>query len=229
MTRARPDTRPEARPDGPPEARPDTRPDASTRGNGRPALPPLARPVVLVGLMGAGKTSVGLRLAQLLGAGFVDSDDEIEKAANLSVPEIFERYGEAHFRGGERRVLARILAGAPAVVATGGGAFMDAETRAVVRASAVSVWLRAKLEVLVQRTAGRGHRPLLNRGNPREVLRKLIDARYPVYAEADITVDSLSDQSHDQMAARIVDALLADGRAFGAVSGGRSRSGAEGT
>ena len=184
-----------------------------------PDLQPLARSVVLVGLMGAGKTSVGMRLAHLLGAGFVDSDDEIEKAANLSVPEIFERYGEAHFRGGERRVLARILAGPPAVVATGGGAFMDDETRALVRAGAVSVWLRARLEVLLQRTAGRGHRPLLNRGNPREVLRKLIDLRYPVYAEADITVDSLAEQSHDQMAARILDALLADGRAFGTASG----------
>ena len=194
--------------------RPDAGLDAGTDAAASPGLPALARSVVLVGLMGAGKTSVGMRLAHLLGAGFVDSDDEIEKAANLSVPEIFERYGEAHFRGGERRVLARILAGPPAVVATGGGAFMDPETRTLVRDRAVSVWLRAALDVLVQRTAGRAHRPLLNRGNPREVLAGLIEARYPVYSEADITVDSLAEQSHDQMAGRILGELLADGRAF---------------
>lgn len=180
---------------------------------GTPA-PLLQRPVVLVGLMGAGKTSVGLRLAHLLGAGFVDSDDEIEKAANMPIPEIFRCYGEAHFRAGERRVIARILAGAPAIVATGGGAFMDGETRALVRQRAVSVWLRATLDVLAQRTAGRGHRPLLNQGSPREVLARLIDQRYPVYAEADLTVDSQAEQSHEQMASRILDTLLADGRAF---------------
>jgi shikimate kinase len=182
----------------------------------RPTLPALLKPVVLVGLMGAGKTSVGIRLAHLLGARFVDSDDEIERAANLTVPEIFERYGEAHFRGGERRVLARLLAGPPAVIATGGGAFMDTETRALVRARAISVWLRATLEVLLQRTAGRTHRPLLSRGNPREILGRLIDARYPVYAEADLVVDSLAEQTHEQMAGRILDTLRADGRAFGA-------------
>lgn len=189
------------------------RTDAATR----PSLRPLARPVVLVGLMGAGKTSVGTRLAHLLGARFVDSDDEIERAANLSVPEIFERYGEAHFRSGERRVLARLLSGAPAVIATGGGAFMDAETRALVGACAVSVWLRAALDVLLQRTAGRTHRPLLNRGDPRVILGRLIEVRYPVYAEADLAVDSLADQSHDQMASRILEALQADGRAFSPV------------
>jgi shikimate kinase len=187
---------------------------ARTNAATRPPLPALARPVVLVGLMGAGKTSVGTRLAHLLGARFVDSDDEIERAANLTVPEIFQRYGEAHFRSGERRVLARLLAGPAAVIATGGGAFMDGETRALVRARAVSVWLRAPLEVLLQRTAGRTHRPLLNRGDPREILGRLIEARYPVYAEADLAVDSLVEQSHDQMAGRMMDALLADGRAF---------------
>ena len=180
----------------------------------RPGLRPLVRPVVLVGLMGAGKTSVGTRLAHLLGARFVDSDEEIERAANLSVPEIFERYGEAHFRSGERRVLARLLSGPPAVIATGGGAFMDADTRALVGRRAVSVWLRAALDVLLQRTAGRSHRPLLNRGDPRAILGRLIESRYPVYAEADLTVDSLADQSHEQMACRIIEALEADGRAF---------------
>lgn len=180
----------------------------------RQDAPALARPVVLVGLMGAGKTSVGLRLAQILRTEFVDSDDEIEEAAKLSVAEIFERYGEAQFRSGERRVLARLLDGPPMVIATGGGAFMDEGTRALVRERAVSIWLRAALDVLVSRTSGRGHRPLLNRGNPREVLAGLIEARYPVYAEADITVDSLADQSHEQMAAQILEALMEDGRAF---------------
>jgi shikimate kinase len=189
------------------------RTDAATRAATNPC-PALGRPVVLVGLMGAGKTSVGTRLAHLLGARFIDSDDEIERAANLTVPEIFERYGEAHFRSGERRVLARLLAGAPAVIATGGGAFMDAETRALVRARAVSVWLRAGLDVLLQRTAGRSHRPLLNRGNPRATLARLIELRYPVYAEADLAVDSLADQSHELMAGRILEALRADRRAF---------------
>ena len=190
------------------------RTDAATR----PRVPALGRPVVLVGLMGAGKTSVGVRLAHLLGARFFDSDDEIERAANLTVPEIFERYGEAHFRSGERRVLMRLLSGPPGVIATGGGAFMDADTRALVRARAVSVWLRAALEVLLQRTSGRTHRPLLNRGNPRAILARLIETRYPVYAEADLTIDSLAEQSHDQMAGRILEALLADGRAFVAPS-----------
>jgi shikimate kinase len=188
--------------------------DSAQRAGPRPGLRPLARPVVLVGLMGAGKTSVGTRLAHLLGARFIDSDEEIERAANLSVPEIFERYGEAHFRSGERRVLARLLSGPPAVIATGGGAFMDAETRALVGMRAVSVWLRAALEVLLQRTAGRSHRPLLNCGDPRAILGRLIELRYPVYAEADLTVDSLADQSHEQMACRILEALEADGRAF---------------
>lgn len=185
--------------------------------DGQRQAPKLTRPIVLIGLMGAGKSSVGLKLAHLLGTGFADSDDEIERAANLSVAEIFDRYGEAHFRTGERRVLARLLAGPPMVIATGGGAFMDARTRALVARQAVSVWLRAELDVLVQRTAGRGHRPLLNRGNPREILAGLIEQRYPVYAEADITVDSLADQSKEQMAIRIHDALKEDGRAFAGV------------
>ena len=184
--------------------------DAATR----PTVPRLGRPVVLVGLMGAGKTSVGVRLAKLLRTRFFDSDDEIERAANLTIAEIFERYGETHFRSGERRVLARLLSGTPAVIATGGGAFMDAETRALVRDRAVSVWLRATIDVLLHRTAGRSHRPLLNRGDPRAILGRLIETRYPVYAEADLTIDSLAEQSHDQMAGRILEALMADGRAF---------------
>jgi shikimate kinase len=176
----------------------------------RPALR-LVRPVVLIGLMGAGKSSVGAKLAEMLGAAFCDSDAEIEKAANLSVPEIFERYGETHFRDGERRVIARLLAGKPLVLATGGGAFMDAGTRALIAERAVSVWLRADLDLLVQRTAGRGHRPLLNRGNPRETLAELMAARYPVYERADVHVQSRPGQAHDRMALRIIAGLKKHG------------------
>ncbi len=169
--------------------------------------PRLIRPVVLIGLMGAGKSSVGARLALALSAPFRDSDGEIEKAANLSVPEIFERYGEPHFRDGERRVIARLLGGKPLILATGGGAFMNAETRALIGEKAVSVWLRADLDLLVNRTAGRTHRPLLSRGNPRDILAGLIKARYPIYAEADIEVESRPNQTHEKMVSRIIAAL----------------------
>jgi shikimate kinase len=172
----------------------------------KPALR-LARPVVLIGLMGAGKSSVGARLADHLGVRFRDSDAEIEKAANMTVPDIFEHYGEGHFRDGERRVIARLLRGKPKILATGGGAFMDQETRALIGRRAVSVWLTAELDLLVSRTAGRSHRPLLNKGDPRETLAGLIETRYPVYALADVTVESLPGQSHEQMARRIVAAL----------------------
>ena len=148
------------------------------------------RTVVLVGLMGAGKSCIGRRLAARTGLAFVDADIEIEKAAGCSVAEIFQRYGEPAFRDGERRVIARLLAGTPAILATGGGAFMDTGTRALIRDQGISVWLRADLETLVARTKGRTHRPLLNSGDARETLAKLMDVRYPVYAEADITVDT---------------------------------------
>lgn len=176
----------------------------------------LLRPVALVGLMGAGKTSVGLRLADALGVELVDSDAEIEAAAGMTIPEIFETLGEGGFRAGERRVLARLLDGTPRVIATGGGAFMAPETRALVAERAVSVWLKAELDLLVARTAGRSHRPLLNKGNPRETLKRLIEERYPVYAEADIHVESLPDGTHEAMAARILAALEAHGAATGA-------------
>ena len=172
----------------------------------KPALR-LVRPVVLIGLMGAGKSSVGARLADLLGGRFLDSDVEIERAANMTVPEIFERYGEEHFRDGERKVIARLLGGKPKVLATGGGAFMNAETRALIAERAVSVWLQAELDLLVHRTAGRSHRPLLNRGDPRAILAGLIETRYPVYAEADVHVESLPGQTHESMARRIIAAL----------------------
>ncbi len=172
----------------------------------KPALR-LIRPVVLIGLMGAGKSSVGARLANLLGVRFRDSDVEIERAANMTVPEIFERYGEAHFRDGERKVIARLMGGKPKVLATGGGAFMDEETRKLIGRRAVSVWLRAELDLLVSRTVGRSHRPLLNKGDPRKILAGLIETRYPVYADADVHVESLPGQAHEQMARRIVAAL----------------------
>ncbi len=172
----------------------------------KPALR-LVRPVVLIGLMGAGKSSVGARLANLLGARFRDSDAEIERAANMTVPDIFEHYGEGYFRDGERKVIARLMGGKPKILATGGGAFMDEETRRLIGRRAVSVWLTAELDLLVHRTAGRSHRPLLNTGDPRETLAGLIETRYPVYAEADVHVESLPGQTHESMARRIVAAL----------------------
>lgn len=152
----------------------------------------LGRTLVLVGLMGAGKTSIGKRVAQRLGVPFTDADSEIEAAANMTIAEIFARDGEAVFRAGERRVIARLLDGPIHVLATGGGAFMDPATRARIGERALSVWLRADVEVLLARVAKRRHRPLLNQGEPREVLERLIAVRHPVYAEADLTVDSLA-------------------------------------
>ncbi|HXZ01989.1 MAG TPA: shikimate kinase [Stellaceae bacterium] len=156
-----------------------------------PPLPRPAKTIALVGLMGAGKTSIGRRLAQRLGLPFVDADAEIEAAAGTSVEEIFRRHGEAAFRDGERRVIARLLDGPVQVLATGGGAIMDSSTRALLRARAITVWLRADLDVMLARVARRNNRPLLKGGDPRAVLESLIAERYPVYAEADITVDSV--------------------------------------
>jgi shikimate kinase len=164
------------------------------------------RTIVLVGLMGAGKTCIGRRLASRLGLAFRDADAEVEAAADMSIPEIFEIYGEAAFRDCERRVLARLLGEAPHVLATGGGAFMNDETRALIKARGISVWLRADLDLLVRRTAKRNHRPLLRRGDPREILDGLMRERYPVYAEADVTVESL-DGPPEQMVARVTKAL----------------------
>jgi len=166
----------------------------------------LARSIVMVGLMGAGKTSIGRRLAQKLQVPFVDSDVEIEKAANQTIAEIFARDGEAAFRAGERRVIARLLDGPIQVLATGGGAFMDPTTRARVRERGLSIWLRADLETLLERTSRRHNRPLLNQGDPRAVLSRLIETRYPVYAEADIVVDSLPGPS-DAMVHKLLAAL----------------------
>ncbi len=140
--------------------------------------------------MGAGKTAIGKRLAQRLGLPFIDADDEIERAAGCTVSEFFERHGETEFRAGERRVIARLLEGPPHVLSTGGGAYMDASTRALLRERAITVWLRADLDVLFERVKKRAHRPLLQRGEPRDILARLMDQRYPVYAQADLVVDS---------------------------------------
>ncbi|MEM7507978.1 MAG: shikimate kinase [Pseudomonadota bacterium] len=173
----------------------------------------LKRPVVLIGLMGAGKTSVGTRLAEMLGARFHDSDHEITEAAQMEIAEIFETFGEEEFRRLERRVISRLLEEETGVLATGGGAFMQAETRAAIAERAVSVWLKADLEILVERTAGRTHRPLLNNGDPRKILAELIDRRYPLYALADLHVESLAEQTHEEMAGRIIEALIGAGAA----------------
>jgi shikimate kinase len=148
------------------------------------------RTVALVGLMGAGKSAIGKRLALRLGLPFVDADDEIERAAGCSISEFFERFGEVEFRAGERRVISRLLAGPPHVLSTGGGAYMDPETRALMARHAITVWLRADLEVLYDRVRKRTHRPLLRQGDPREILERLISQRHPVYAEADLMVES---------------------------------------
>ncbi len=166
------------------------------------------RSIVLVGLMGAGKTSIGRRLAARLGLPFRDADAEIELAAGCSIAEIFERYGEQEFRAGERRVINRLLAGEPLVLAAGGGAFMDPATRATIRREAVSVWLRCSLPTLLRRVAGRTHRPLLNDGDPEGVLARLMQVRHPVYAEADVIVDC-GEETPEATTVHVWDALLA--------------------
>lgn len=162
--------------------------------------------IALVGLMGAGKSSIGRRLAQALGLPFVDADVEIEAAAGASIEEIFAHDGEAVFRNGERRVIARLLDGPAQILATGGGAFMDPTTRGLIRKRAISVWLRADIETLLVRVGRRNNRPLLKTGEPRAVLARLIDERYPVYGEADITVDTV-DGPPEATLAKVIDAL----------------------
>jgi shikimate kinase len=149
-----------------------------------------SRSIVLVGLMGAGKSKIGRRLAARLGLPFADSDLEIEAAAGETIEEIFANRGEGVFRIGERRVIARLLAQPVHVLATGGGAFVDLSTRALIARRGVSLWLRADLDILVARVSRRSNRPLLKQGDPRAILAELIDKRYPVYAQADLVVDS---------------------------------------
>jgi len=169
---------------------------------------PLAIPrtIALVGLMGAGKSCIGRLLATELDLPFVDADKEIEAAAGCSVEDIFAAHGEAAFRDGERRVIARLLTQPKMVLATGGGAFMDPETRRLILDRATSVWLRADVDLLVRRTARRNNRPLLKRGDPHEILGRLIKERYPVYAEADVAVDSV-DGPPEMTLARVLDGL----------------------
>jgi shikimate kinase len=164
------------------------------------------RTVALVGLMGAGKSAIGKRLAIRLGLPFVDADDEIERAAGCSIAEFFDRFGETEFRAGERRVISRLLAGPPHVLSTGGGAYMDAETRGLMRKHAITVWLRADLDVLHDRVRKRSHRPLLRQGDPKDILARLISQRYPVYAEADIVVESTA-QPAEATTEQVIEAL----------------------
>jgi shikimate kinase len=171
------------------------------------------RTIVLVGLMGAGKTKIGRRLAARLNLPFFDSDIEIETAASETIEEIFRNRGETQFRDGERRVIARLLAQPVHVLATGGGAFMDPATRALIVCRGVSVWLRADLDVLVARVARRANRPLLQERDPRAVLAELIERRHPIYAEADVVIDS-GEGPLELTTTRVIAALAALQRAL---------------
>ena len=191
-------------------------PDAVTAPQEAALLAALgSRSVVLVGMMGAGKSSIGRRLAQRLGISFVDADAEIEAAAGMTIAEIFATYGESYFRSGEQRVIARLLESGPQVLATGGGAFMNDETRAGIRQKGVSVWLKAEFDVLMRRVKRRAtaDRPMLQ-GDPAQRIRHLMDERYPVYAEADVTVIS-REVSHEIIVNEIAAELA---RVFGVAS-----------
>lgn len=173
-----------------------------------PILPPsvLGRPIVLVGLMGSGKSTIGRRLAARLNMRFIDSDDEIERVSGMPISEIFARFGESHFRNGERRVISRLLDGQPLVLATGGGAFMNEETRQAIQDKATSIWLDADIPTLVERVGRRSHRPLLKDRDPAEVLRELAAVRNPIYAQANLRVSSASDP-HEITVRAILEAL----------------------
>lgn len=171
-------------------------------------LPRIGKTIVLVGLMGAGKSCIGRRLAGRLDLPFLDADREIEEAAGCTISEIFARHGEQAFRDGERRVILRLLDGAPCVLATGGGAFMDPRTRAAIKERALAVWLRADLDLLARRVARRNDRPLLQVDDPRKKLEELMSVRHPIYAEADVTVDS-QDGPPDATLERLIGALSA--------------------
>ena len=165
-----------------------------------------ARSIVLVGMPGSGKTSIGRRLAQYLGVEFVDADQEIEAAAGMSIPDIFSQHGEPYFRAGEARVIARLLDKGPQVIATGGGAFASPDTRALVRGRALSIWLKADVDLLLRRVKRKNDRPLLRVADPEAVLKRLLAEREAVYAEADITVTSL-DVPHEAVVEALVKAL----------------------
>lgn len=171
-----------------------------------------SRSLVMVGLMGCGKSSVGRRLAAALDLPFLDADDEIEAAAGMTIPEIFEKHGEEDFRSGERRVIGRLLQNGPQVLATGGGAYMNPETRAAIREYGFAIWLKAELPVLMRRVMKRNNRPLLKSANPEEIMRNLMTARYPVYSEAHLHVES-RDVPHEAMVDEIIRALADIARA----------------
>lgn len=188
--------------------------DGGTPSITRPKSTAIRETIVLVGMMGAGKSSVGRRLATQLALPFVDADNEIEAAAGCSISDVFALHGEAAFRDGERRVIARLLDGPAHVLSTGGGAFMDPGTRALVGASGISVWLRADVETLSRRTGRRPDRPLLQQDDPQAVLEKLLEERNPVYAEADIVVDS-----NDRPVEETVDMVITELQRFVAERG----------
>jgi shikimate kinase len=191
-------------------------PDVASQNDADAATPPGPvlsaldrRSIVLVGMMGVGKSSVGRRLAARLSIPFIDADSEIEKAAGMTIPEIFARHGEAYFRSGEARVLARLLESGPQVLATGGGAFMNEDTRALIKLKGVSVWLHADFDVLMRRTSKRrSDRPLLQTEDPGETLRRLLAQREPTYALADLTVQS-REVPHEAIVADVMTALAA--------------------
>lgn len=164
------------------------------------------RTVALVGLMGAGKTTIGRRLAHALALPFVDADEAIVAAAGRSIEDIFAERGECEFRRGERQVIARLLDGPPHVLATGGGAFIDPRTRALMKERAISIWLKAPIDVLMKRVSKRDHRPLLKEADPRAVMQRLMDERYPIYAEADLTIETGAGP-HNSAVAHILTAL----------------------
>jgi shikimate kinase len=192
---------------GAPDEQEERASERTTKGRDHPIRRRLgSRSVVLVGLMGAGKSTVGRRLATKLALPFFDADQEIESAAGMSVQDIFSVYGEPYFREGERKVIARLLQEGPIVLATGGGAFMNEETRATVARAGVSIWLRAELPVLMRRVRKRANRPLLNTEDPEDTMRRLIAIRYPVYAQADLTVES-HEAPHDRVVAEVMRVL----------------------
>ena len=164
------------------------------------------RSIVFVGLMGAGKTAIGRKVAAMLALPFVDSDQEIESVSRMTVPELFERYGETEFRALEQRVILRVLENGPQVLSTGGGAFMNAQTREAIASHGVSVWLKAEIDLLMDRVSKKQNRPLLKSADPRAVLERLMAERYPVYAEANVTVPTRDDRK-EVIAAEVVNAL----------------------
>lgn len=166
------------------------------------------RSIVFVGLMGAGKTAIGRKVAAALSLPFIDSDHEIEDVSRMTVPELFARYGETEFRALEQRVILRLLENGPQVLSTGGGAYMNAQTRQAIAAHGVSVWLKADLDLLMDRVSKKQNRPLLRNDDPRGVLKRLMDERYPVYAQADVTVVT-RDERKETIAAEVIEALCA--------------------